>query len=187
MELNKKVKILGKQIPAVLIALVAIAGLASAGLLSYYGKVVGTATVSQSVQVSLNGQDWKQCTEAGACDLTFTVNPVAGDPITQTVYVENTANAQANVKLDTTCPTDFPTKDETTPGEVNCYEDAGKTKLGVTIDYAVKDKGGTTVSPTNGVYSLSKASSPYTLDITYTFAINTEPKSYDIVTQIVPA
>jgi hypothetical protein len=51
MELNKKVKIFGKQIPAVLLALVAMAALASAGLLSYYGMITGTATVEQSVLV----------------------------------------------------------------------------------------------------------------------------------------
>jgi hypothetical protein len=49
--MSKKVKFFGRSIPAVAIALIAIAALASAGLLSYYGMITGTATVSQSVLV----------------------------------------------------------------------------------------------------------------------------------------
>ncbi len=40
-----------KSLPVIVIALVALSGLAIAGLLSYYGKVVGTATVEQSVRI----------------------------------------------------------------------------------------------------------------------------------------
>jgi hypothetical protein len=190
--MKKSAKFFGKSLLALALGIIAVAGLAVAGLLSYYGQFTGKATVQQSVQVSLDGRNWKECkpvTSGGyECDLEFSVNPTAGDPVTQTVYVKNTANANANVKLDTICPSDFHYNNEVTLGEkVECYADADKTKLGVTIEYAVKDKDNNLVDPDNGVYTLSQASSPYSLEIKYTFAINAEPKEYDIVTQIIPA
>jgi len=48
-----KMKVFGRTVPAIAITLVAMAALASAGLLSYYGKVVGTATVSQGVVLEI--------------------------------------------------------------------------------------------------------------------------------------
>jgi hypothetical protein len=46
-------KVFGRTVPAVAIALVAMAALASAGLLSYYGMITGTATVSQGVVLEI--------------------------------------------------------------------------------------------------------------------------------------
>jgi hypothetical protein len=107
MELNKKVKIFGKQIPAVLLALVAIAGLASAGLLSFYGKAIGTATVQQSVQVND-----ASCTTDEACTSEYSISPVGGSEVvvksvTQpdsvitgtALKIKNTASTQASIKL----------------------------------------------------------------------------------------
>jgi hypothetical protein len=104
MELNKKVKIFGKQIPAVLLALVAIAGLASAGLLTYYGMITGTATVEQSVKL-----DGNQCGINGGCELTETTGGVAGTQIDgDEHYLANAnPNVSAIVSLDSTptlCP-----------------------------------------------------------------------------------
>jgi len=104
MELNKKVKIFGKQIPAVLIALVAIAGLASAGLLSYYGKVTGTASVSQSVLV-----DDKSVPDS--MSLPYTITGVKGGETftTNEHKITDQSSADAPITLTTqiteaTCP-----------------------------------------------------------------------------------
>jgi hypothetical protein len=194
-----KMKVFGRTVPAVAIALVAMAALASAGLLSYYGKFTGTANIEQSVKVanetSNNGPIWKQCTvtEEGVkeCDLSFTVSGIAGNDITNIVYVKNDADNPANVKLDTICPEDFSYEKEVARGiKVECYtadpENGGK--LGLTIQYTLTDKEGAQATPTSeGVYTLSKDASPYSLEIKYIFALNAEPKSYDVVTQVVPA
>ncbi len=179
-----------KSLPVIVIALVALSGLAIAGLLSYYGKFTGTAAVEQSVKVSLDKSTWYSCTSnngALQCDLSFDVSGVAGDSITKDVYLKNDATANAVVKLDTTCPTDFPTKEETTSGEVKCYADEAKQKLGVTITYKLEDKDNNTVDSTNGKYTLENGKSPYKLTISYTFVINAEPKDYEIITQVTPA
>jgi hypothetical protein len=97
MKMNKKVKIFGKQIPAVLLALVAIAGLASAGLLSYYGMITGTAKVEQSVVL-----DDTPCITPDACVIKPTYSVVGGD-----TYIDgphsliNDANVPATVKFET--------------------------------------------------------------------------------------
>ena len=53
---SKKVRFFGKQISVTLLAMLALAGLASAGLLSYYGMVTATTTVNQSILV--DGEDY---------------------------------------------------------------------------------------------------------------------------------
>jgi hypothetical protein len=96
MKFNKKVKFFGRSIPAVAIALIAIAALASAGLLSYYGKITGTATVSQSVLV--DGKDYK-LPITGAWQGSF----VAGKTFIERHYLENNADVPATVKFETSC------------------------------------------------------------------------------------
>ncbi|MEM5805448.1 MAG: hypothetical protein QW676_02860 [Candidatus Aenigmatarchaeota archaeon] len=62
--------------------MLALAGVASAGLLSYYGKVVGTATVSQSVKLSdydANGQIIQEIDYTGT--ITYSGSVVAGDTL----------------------------------------------------------------------------------------------------------
>jgi hypothetical protein len=93
--MSKKVKVFGRSIPAVAIALIAIAALASAGLLSYYGKLVGTATVSQSVKV-----DGRSYTESitGAWDGSF----VAGKTIVDGPHkLTNDAPVPAKIVFET--------------------------------------------------------------------------------------
>jgi len=96
MKLNRKVTIFGKQISVIAIALLAMAGLASAGVLSYYGMITGTATVSQSVKV--DGQNWNiDIMEA------FTGDLVAGNTLYGAMhYISNDASVPAIVKLETT-------------------------------------------------------------------------------------
>jgi len=79
--LKKKVNVFGKGIPVFVIALVLLTmGLASAGLLSYYGMVIGTVTVDQSLVISTDGQNWKECTEGNYenCKVTSSIETVAG-------------------------------------------------------------------------------------------------------------
>jgi hypothetical protein len=98
MNLGKKVKIFGKQIPIAAIALLAIAGLASAGLLSYYGKITGTATVEQSV--FLDGKNVKN----GSLEITYSYTGVAGDTVVDGPHkLVNNANVPAKINFETTC------------------------------------------------------------------------------------
>jgi hypothetical protein len=93
--MSKKVKFFGRTVPAVAIALIAIAALASAGLLSYYGMITGTATVSQSVLV-----DGKSYTEP----ITYTYSGVAGNTVVDGPHnLTNDADIPATVKFETTC------------------------------------------------------------------------------------
>ncbi len=113
--MSKKVTIFGKQMSAVLIALLAMTGLASAGLLSYYGLAVGTATVEQSVKL-----DGNECTggDYEACTITYTVGvspAVAGSTYTNGPF-ELTNDAEVPVTVD--FETDQQPQDEETPGEV---------------------------------------------------------------------
>jgi hypothetical protein len=93
------VKFFGRSIPAVAIALIAIAALASAGLLSYYGMLVGTATVAQSVKL-----DGKTCNaDYSACTIEYTVGAsptLAGSNYINGPYaLTNDAEVPATVKL----------------------------------------------------------------------------------------
>ena len=185
--MKKSAKFFGKSLLALALGIIAVVGLGIAGLLSYYGKFIGTTAVTQSVQVSLEESGWKQCTGSPPeCELTFIVEGVAGDTITQNVYLKNEAQVNANIELQTECPEGFPNKNEVSPGQqVECKTNDGK--LGLTVTYSLKDTGGNEVNPgDNGVYTLSKDNSPYTLTIDYTFAINAAPGNYQITTTVVP-
>jgi hypothetical protein len=89
-----KMKVFGRTVPAVAIALVAMAALASAGLLSYYGMITGTATVTQSLVISSDGSTWKECTggDYNQCKLTYSLGEiVAGNTqdLNQKFYLKN--------------------------------------------------------------------------------------------------
>jgi hypothetical protein len=100
--MKKSAKFLGKSLLALALGIIAVAGLAVAGLLSFYGKVVGTATVSQSVQVSEDGDNWLTCsdTNGGGCTITDTFNVIAGNTEYRTYYVKNNAGVAATIKID---------------------------------------------------------------------------------------
>jgi len=111
MKLNKKVTIFGKQISVIAIALLAMAGLASAGLLSYYGMITGTATVKQSLVISSNGADWKECTGdvTASCTLPYSITATAGNTQDFTdggykFYLKNNANDYVNFKWEYSIP-----------------------------------------------------------------------------------
>jgi Ca2+-binding RTX toxin-like protein len=92
-----KMKVFGRTVPAVAIALVAMAALASAGLLSYYGMITGTATVHQSLVISSDGSTWKECTGGtyGQCTITYSeITATAGNEqdFNNTFYLKNNAN-----------------------------------------------------------------------------------------------
>jgi hypothetical protein len=88
MELNKKVKIFGKQVPAVLLALVAMTALASAGLLSYYGMITGTATVSQGVVLEIydTSKNLLAKAQGDGSPIALTADVVAGSILTDFKY-----------------------------------------------------------------------------------------------------
>jgi CheY-specific phosphatase CheX len=91
-------KFFGKSLLALVLGVIAVAGLAVAGLLSYYGKVVGTATVSQSVRVN----DC-QIDSTHTCELPETINVVAGNSGYSGPYtIKNYATSEAPIKI--TCP-----------------------------------------------------------------------------------
>lgn len=108
---NKKVSMFGRKISAALLGLVIVAGLAMAGLLNYYGQVVGTATVSQSVQVSENNEKWLTCSGSNGegCKIEDSFSVTAGDTVYREYYVRNNAEVNATIKID----------DINTPEEVN--------------------------------------------------------------------
>jgi hypothetical protein len=89
-----KMKVFGRTVPAVAIALIAMAALASAGLLSYYGMITGTAKVQQSLVISSDGSTWKECTGGNysQCKITYDATEItAGDTkdFNQTFYIKN--------------------------------------------------------------------------------------------------
>jgi len=123
--MSKKVKFFGRSIPAVAIALIAIAALASAGLLSYYGMITGTATVSQSVKV--DGKDVK----TGSLTITYDASGVAGSTKVDGPHtLRNDAEVPATVKLVTSC-------DDTNPSTDPGYEE-GKACYGIRTTYSTE-------------------------------------------------
>ena len=89
-----KMKVFGRTVPAIAIALIAMAALASAGLLSYYGMITGTATVHQSLVISSDGSTWKECIggDYDNCKITYDATEItAGDTkyFNQSFYIKN--------------------------------------------------------------------------------------------------
>jgi len=171
----KRFKIFGKTITATILGLLVLAGLGIAGLLSYYGKVVGTATVSQSVRL-----DGKQCTETTngglACDLTETFDIVAGNTYYTEHLLENEASVDAkiNVVKSGDVPQEFQSVkysiQEGNPSNVDC-ETLEEEKYSDTINN----------------FPLQGNSVDYTLCIKYVVKINAAPGNYSVTTQVTPA
>ncbi len=93
----KKINIFGKQISAIILGLTLIATLASAGLLTYFGMITGTADVSQSVLV--DGKDISEMPITGAWDGDTT----AGDTIIEKHDLSNNLEIPATIDFNTTC------------------------------------------------------------------------------------
>jgi len=149
MKLNKKVTIFGKQMSVVAIALLAMAGLASAGLLSYYGMITGTATVKQSLVISSDGAAWKECTggDVTACTLLpYSITATAGNTQDFTgdgynFYLKNNANGYVYFKEEFIIPTNlfdgmtnwdmhYTTYTGATPGK-ECDKTTGNLTIGI--------------------------------------------------------
>jgi hypothetical protein len=86
--MKKSAKFFGKSLLALALGIIAVAGLAVAGLLSYYGKVVGTVTVHQSVILRAYDSNNNKLGEStptsdgNPADLTCTGSVTAGDTLT---------------------------------------------------------------------------------------------------------
>jgi Ca2+-binding RTX toxin-like protein len=95
--MKKSAKFFGKSLLALALGIIAVAGLAVAGLLSYYGRVVGTVTVNQSLVISSDGSIWKECTRGdySQCTVTYSgITAIAGNEqdFNNTFYLKNNAN-----------------------------------------------------------------------------------------------
>jgi len=175
--MKKSAKFFGKSLLALALGVIAVAGLAVAGLLNYYGKVVGTVTVSQSVQVSKDGDTWLTCsgTEGEGCTISDTFNVVAGDTVYRTYYVKNNAGVDANINID----------DESTPSEVE--------ELGVAVVDTGTNCDDASVTYTNVLGAAGPLSSTLSSGQTkqicekVKFRINTLASNYDVTLKVVPA
>ncbi|MEM5828977.1 MAG: hypothetical protein QW480_01925, partial [Candidatus Aenigmatarchaeota archaeon] len=78
--LSKRFVILGKEVSALLLMLIALGGIASAALLTYYGIITGTVSVTQSLVISDDGSTWKSCGKDnyGQCTLTYPTGSIVG-------------------------------------------------------------------------------------------------------------
>jgi hypothetical protein len=83
-----KMKVFGRTVPAIAIALVAMAALASAGLLSYYGMITGTAKVSQGVVLEIYDTENKFLAraEGNGSPIALSADVVAGSILTDFKY-----------------------------------------------------------------------------------------------------
>jgi hypothetical protein len=129
-------KFFGKSLLALALGIIAVAGLAVAGLLSYYGRVVGTVTVKQAVVL-----DESPCVNddgtPGNCDISESPSLVAGDAVYTKhtlVYRSTNPSATTNVKVEATEPTEDSTTlvdakyviVEDPDGSITCNEQTGQ-------------------------------------------------------------
>lgn len=88
-------KIFNRVIPATVLALIVMAGLGSAGLLTYYGMITGTATIEQSVKV--DGESVKE-----SLALSYDASGVAGNTVVDGPHsLTNDADVPATVDFET--------------------------------------------------------------------------------------
>lgn len=91
----KKVKIFGRGIPILaIVAIVMTAGMASAALLSYYGKITATANVEQSVVV--DDQDYLN-------PIVERFDTVGGNTVVMPHILTNRSEISATVNFETSC------------------------------------------------------------------------------------
>jgi len=89
-------KIFNRTVPAMVLALIVLAGLGSAGLLAYYGMITGTAIVEQSVKV-----DGKSVPDSLA--ISYDASGVAGSTVIEGPHtLTNNANVEAPIIIETT-------------------------------------------------------------------------------------
>lgn len=168
---SERITIFGKQVSAIVLGLLVMAGLASAGLISYYGMVVGTATVTQSVKL-----DDQTCIDAsgGDCTATDTFTTVGGDTIYKKYKLTNDASVSADVQISYE-----PTDDAYTVGYVVVeVEDQDAYDA---LDCSEQSFTDSTIDTT------LEAGKMYAFCTAYQFAINALANEYAITTSIVPA
>lgn len=169
---SKTITVFGKQISAIVLGLLAIAGLASAGLISYYAMVVGTATVAQSVKL-----DDQTCTDAsgGGCTATDTFSTIAGNTIYKLHKLTNDADVDVDIQISYT-PTDDAYAIGYAAEEVEDYDELDEESYCQEQDFT-----DSTITPT------LEAGKMYAFCAEYQFAINALADEYTITTNIVPA
>lgn len=140
--MGKRLTVFGRQISALVLGLVLMGALASAGLLTYYGMAVGTASVSQSVTLSSRASDGSVITTSGnsesGASIEYYNDVVAGNSYingkdtvgtsdtgddVEIAYftLDNAAGTDASVNLYTTV--EDPNGDEITPGSDEAITD----------------------------------------------------------------
>lgn len=93
-------KIFNRTVPAMVLALIVLAGLGSAGLLTYYGMIIGTVTVEQGL--TIDGNAWNVPIEEQA-----TIYSTQEKTITSANHqLRNAADNDVVVKLISTCTAD---------------------------------------------------------------------------------
>ena len=98
----KKMKNIYKSLLTTVIALSLVASLGIAGLLSYYGKVVGTATVEQSVRLVVDGREY-QCTGGDYTKCTYNWqigNIVASETVEKIFTLKNYGKENAPISFE---------------------------------------------------------------------------------------
>jgi hypothetical protein len=174
--MKKSAKFFGKSLLALALGIIALSGLAVAGLLSYYGKVVGTVTVSQSVQVSKDGTTWLTCTGTAGegCTISDAFGVVAGNTVYRAYYVRNNAQVEATIEID----------DESTPAVVKELKVAvvdTDTNCDVSVTYTNVLGAAGPLSVTLGQGETKKICGKVT------FEINTLAGNYGVTLKVVPA
>jgi len=98
--MKKKVNVFGKSVPVFLIALIAVTGFVSAALLTYFGVITGSVTVSQGL--FLDDLPWNSDDASLKYSEAFT-SLEAKTASSGLHYLKNTAGVATEVKLVTTC------------------------------------------------------------------------------------
>jgi len=89
--MKKSAKFFGKSLLALALGIIAVAGLGIAGLLSYYGKVVGTAKVSQGVVLEVygDGENLPARAEGDGTPIELSAEVIAGSTLDTFYYGED--------------------------------------------------------------------------------------------------
>jgi hypothetical protein len=189
-------KFFGKSLLALALGIIAVAGLAVAGILQFYGKVVGTATVQQSVKVDGNVCQPTSDNPAAGCIVTDTISGVAGDYIwsdadsnkddNQPHVISNDASVTAEVTLNSyeaDSSGNKLTSETTTVQEIKYFTAGDDGKCGTGDDEEISDVD----SQKDGIQVTVSKSAPVNLCIRYKFPINAVQGTYYIVTEVIPA
>ena len=97
--MKKSAKFFGKSLLALALGIIAVAGLGIAGLLNYYGKVVGTATVSQGVVLEVYDDNGNQLAraEGDGTHITLSADVIAGSTLDTFYYGEDNEVSYLNI------------------------------------------------------------------------------------------